>query len=207
MKKRMILLFMVSILALSMSVSSFAANNTNISVLYKEPEIQVNIPASGGLIINPYQIPVKVEQKVQTSQIVHKPFTVINRSQIKIAVNVAVSAQIANGSKMELLGRSVSQDRSGDKVAFLFLDKRVTDPGVDVTGLDWSTNFNSRNHLLISEESNEREAMISLAPADREGSVGAFHIAGNAARYPDEPWNPSVDKVSIEIIFTFRPKG
>ena len=207
MKKQMILLFMVSILALSMSVSSFAANNTKITALYQEPEIQVNIPGSGGLVINPYQLPVTVEQKVQTSQIVHEPFIVINRSQIAIAVDVAVSAKIAEGSTMEFSGRSVAQDRSGDKVVFMFMDKRVTDPGVDATGLDWSTNFNSKNHLLISEEEDEREAMITLASADRERSVGAFHIAGNAARYPDEPWNPNVDKVSIEIVFTFRPKG
>lgn len=211
MKKRIITLLMVGILALSMPVSVFGAYDTKIFALYEEPEIRVNVPAGGGLIINPYSLPVTVDGKVQFAKIINMPWSIENQSNVTVAVDVSVSAEVAANSTMELSERSAAWDRSGDKLAFMFLDRKVTDPGVVLTDLNWfDTVYNMREHIVITEYGDERENFMTLAAANADGTtanggVGAFHIYGDAAPHPDEEWDPSTDKVSIEISYTFRP--
>lgn len=211
MKKRIITLLMVGILALSMPVYVLGVNETKISVLYEEPEIKVNVPTGGGLIINPYGLPITVDGKVQFAKIVNMPWSIENMSNVAVTMDVSVAAEVAAGSTLELSDRSATRDRSGDKLAFMFLDKKVTDPGVVLTDLNWfDTVYNMREHIVITEYGDERENFMTLAAANADGTtanggVGAFHIYGDAAPHPDEEWDPSTDKVSIEISYTFRP--
>ena len=198
MKKRIITLLMVGILALSMPVYVLGVNETKISVLYEEPEIKVNVP-------------ITVDGKVQFAKIVNMPWSIENMSNVAVTMDVSVAAEVAAGSTLELSDRSATRDRSGDKLAFMFLDKKVTDPGVVLTDLNWfDTVYNMREHIVITEYGDERENFMTLAAANADGTtanggVGAFHIYGDAAPHPDEEWDPSTDKVSIEISYTFRP--
>lgn len=215
MKKRITVLLMACILALSMPVSVLAAEGTKITALYKEPAIDVRVSSSataGDLLINPYGLPVTVDGEVRSSaEIISKPWSIQNRSNVALRLDAKVSAQVGTNSKIEFCSRSVKTDRSGDKKVFLFLDYRVTDPDVALSDLNWDETVYSRTkNIIITEYEEEREKIMTLAAADEDGSVanggvGAFCIGGNVAPKPDEAWNPTVDRVAVNVVFTFHP--
>lgn len=213
MKQRIVSLLMVCILALTMPAQAFASETT-ITALYQEPEIKVKVNASnaaGELIINPYSLPMTVEGKVQFAQIVNMPWSIENQSEVAINVDAQVSAEVAEGSTMQLSKKSVKTNESEEKLAFMYLDMKVTDPDVVLTDLNWfETVYSKSRQLLITESINERKKVMTLAAANEDGTtanggVGAFHIYGNANPDPVDDWDPSTDKVTIEVVLTFRP--
>lgn len=211
MKQRIAALMVVCILALS--VPAYSADNTKIRALYREPEIKVYVPSSaeaGELILNPRRLPVKVAGKVSSDEIINTPWTIENQSNVAIAVDAKVSAKVARRSKMELAEQSVKKDKSGYKMAFMFLDTIVTDPDMVVGELDWSSVYNAKKHLVITTSVDERANIMKLAAANEDGTtadggVGAFHIGGDVAPKPEDDWNPAVDALTITVTLTFRP--
>lgn len=210
MKKRVLALLVVCILALSMPARICAAESTRILAVYQMPDINVQVNGAGSVgdvIINPYRLPIAVDGVVKSAEeIYNKPWSVVNKSDVAVRVDAKVSATVAKGSSIELATKSVRSDRSGYKMLFLFLDSKVVDPDTQVSELNWDeTVFSSKKHVVITEFEDERENLMSLAASGKEGSVGAFHIAGNAARKPDEAWDSEVDRVSVNVFFTFSP--
>lgn len=213
MKKKTFVLLMVCILALSMSAAAFAAGSSVIDIyaLYKEPDIEVNVPTAGQFYLNPKSIPLIVDQKVNSSQIINTPWSIENRSKVAISVDAKVSAAINSSSSMYLSTKSFVNSKTRAKGAFIYLDMRVTDPGVNLESLDWEqTVYDGKSQLLVMSYERQFTNIMTLAPAAGNGSVssggvGAFRLCGDANANPFEEWNPNVDNMAVNITLTFRP--
>ena len=213
MKKKTLILLMVCILALSMSVAVFAAGSSKITInaLYREPDIEVNVPAAGEMYLNPKRLPLMIDGHIENGQIINTPWSIENQSEVTISVNAEVYAAINSRSDMTLSTSSLATSTSRNKRAFIYLDKRVTDPGTDLASLDWDqTVYNNKTQILVTEAGLERNNFMTLAGAAADGSVspggvGAFRLCGNAIANPVEEWNPVIDNIAVHITFTFRP--
>lgn len=212
MKRRVLAMLIAAVFAVTISTGVLSLPETTISAIYQEPRIEVLIPSTGELVLNPKSLPVKVEGKVQFSQILNIPWSIENRSNVGVKVDAKVSGQVAKGSTLELSETSVQNYRGEDKYVFMYLDMKVTDPGVDLQNdLDWfHTSFDRRKHMVVTEYEEERENIMTLAPANLDGTVakggvGAFHLNGNATPDPWDEWVPGIDRVTVKIVFTFRP--
>ncbi len=211
MKRRITAALIAIVNAVAVSTGVFSVGETEIKAIYQDPKIEIVVPGTGELLLNPQSLPVRVDGKVQFAQIINKPWAIENRSEVGIKVDAAVTAQVAPGSTLELSERSVKNYRGDDKQVFLYLDMKVTDPGVDIESLNWfETVYNARQQLLVTEYENERENIMTLAPANLDGTVanggiGAFHLYGDATPTPLYGWEPGRDKVTVDIVFTFRP--
>jgi len=211
--KKSLVLFMVCILALSMSAAVFAAGSskTTISALYLEPDIEVNVPSAGEMYLNPKSLPMIVDGHVEDGQIINMPWSIENRSKCAIRVDAEVYAVVNTKSDLILQSRSLANATVRAKRAFIYLDKRVTDPGTDLSSLDWNqTVYDSKAQILVSEAGLERKNFMTLAGVDGNGtalpnSVGAFRLQGDAVANPVDEWNPEVDNIEVHITFTFRP--
>lgn len=211
MKRRITAILIAIVLATTMNLGVFSTGTTEIHAIYKDPKIQIVVPSTGQMLINPGQFPVNVNGTVQSSQIVNTPWSLENYSEVAIKVDAVVTGEVADGSTIEFSSRSVNR-RTRDKLIFLYLDMKVADPGMDLMrDLNWSeTVYNSRKQMLITEDENERANIMLLAPAKLDGSlskggIGAFYLNGNVAPNPEDEWNPDKDKVNVKIAFTFRP--
>ena len=133
MKKRILVLFMACILALSMSAAVFATgvSKVTINALYREPDIEVNVPSAGQMYLNPKSLPMVVDGKVENKQIINIQWSIENQSEVAISVNAKIYATINRKSSMTLSSSSLAASTTRTKRAFIYLDKRVTDPGVD----------------------------------------------------------------------------
>ncbi len=213
MKKKILFLFMVCILALSMSVVIFAAGfaETTINALYREPDIEVNVPSAGQMYLNPKSLPLIVDGHVEDGQIINAPWSIENKSKCAISVNAEVYATINRKSDLILSSYSLANSTTRVKRAFIYLDKRVTNPGMDLSALDWDqTVYDSKVQILITEAGREQNNFLTLLGTGEDGaalpgSVGALRLRGDAVANPREEWNPAVDNIAVHITFTFRP--
>lgn len=213
MKKKAMVLVMVCILALSMSAAVYAAGSSKITIsaLYREPYIKVNVPSAGQMYLNPKKVSLVVNGKVTSDQIINDPWSIENQSECAVSVNATVYATINSRSDLILASASLAGSTSRMKRAFIYLDKRVTDPGTDLSSLNWDqTVYNSSTQILVSETERERNNFMTLAGADESGaglpgSVGAFRLSGDAVQNPSSEWNPAIDNIAVRITFTFRP--
>lgn len=211
MKRRITAVLIAIVFAVTMSISVFSARTTEIHAIYQEPRIEIVVPSTGQMWLNPRSLPVQINGNVEYPQIVNIPWSIENHSEVGIKVDAAVSARVASGSGIELSGSSVKNSKSKEKRIFLFLDMKVTNPGVDVGALDWgSTVYDSKRHMLITDYGNERANIMTLAPTNLDGTlanggIGAFHLDGNVNPDPLGGWNPAKDMVTVKIVFTFRP--
>ncbi len=212
MQRRIAAVFMALVFTVTVSTGVLSAGKTEISAIYQDPKIEVVIPSTGQMLLNPKRLPVQVEGKVQFAQILNIPWSIENHSEVGVKVDAVVSARVAPRSTLELSDRSVANDRGEDKQVFMYLDMKVTDPGVDLReDLNWfDTIYDANRQMLIMDYENERENIMTLAPANLDGTVadggiGAFHINGDATPDPLYEWDPAKDKVTVKIVFTFRP--
>lgn len=213
MKKKTLVLFMVCILALSMSVAVLASGSTKttISALYLEPDIEVNVPSAGQMYLNPKNLPLIINGHVESGQIINTPWSIENRSKCAIRVDAEVYAAINTKSDLLLQSRSLANTTIRAKRAFIYLDKRVTDPNTDLSSLDWDqTVYDNKAQILVTEAGLERKDFMTLAGVDADGtalpgSVGAMRLQGDAVANPLDEWNPAVDNIAVHITFTFRP--
>lgn len=212
MKRRLAAILMVIVSAVTVSTGALSSGTaTEIHALYKEPVIDVRVPSTGQVLLNPESLPVNVGGHVESAQIVSTPWSIENYSEVGVKVDAVVSAEVAGGSTMEFYKRSVKTKKTRKKLVFMFLDMKVTDPGVSLEGLNWpETVYNSKKQILITEKANDRENIMILAPADingnlSNGGIGAFHLGGDAVATPRDAWNPATDKMTVKISFTFRP--
>lgn len=212
MKRRAWAILIAVVFAVTVSTGVLSLPETTIFALYHEPKIEVVVPSTGEMLLNPKSLPVEFEGKVQWAQILHVPWSIENRSEVGIKVDAKVHGEVAKGSSIELCEYSVGNYRGEDKRVFMYLDMKVTDPDVNLRDdIDWTeTVFNRRKHIVVTEYEEERENIMTLAPANLDGTVakggvGAFHLNGNATPDPWDEWVPGIDRVTVKIVFTFRP--
>ncbi len=173
------------------------------------PEINVLVPSGGTMIINPYRMSVEIGATVSSGQIISEPAFIENYSDVDIQVDVAITAEINEGSTMTLATSSTAGSASTSKKAFIYFEMHAADTD-DWTRVAWDSAYSSKSHVKVSattENSKENIAVLSACTMDGDvapGGYGAFRLTGDAIASPRKAWTED-DGLSVNIVFTFTP--
>lgn len=205
MKKRLSLGLVLSLLLAVLSTSAGAVSKTTTRIVAEPylPDIQIEVvvPASGNVYINPKQLPVKIGATIQDNQIVSDAFVMENLSEVPLSVSVDVTGKVKTGSKMTLSSASTADSTSTLKRAFLFFEIHAAS---DPDSVAWSDSYDEDQHIVIRTIKRTVKNIVTLGSADQAKRYGAFRLAGDCTQEPKEAWT-SKDGVTVDVIFTFSP--
>ena len=155
-----------------------------------EDLIDVLVPSSGELVINPYGLEVDMDGGVSTDQIVHSCQTLINLSDFPVIVDVSVTGTIPAESGAEFVSAPPAQDAPGKDV-FLYAEFQP-DPSA------WVSEYLGLPCQILADASGENVMILEA------GGEGYFRIFGAMSVYPEEPWSDT-DTFGAVLSFTFTP--
>ena len=155
-----------------------------------EDLINVLVPSSGELVINPYGLEVDIDGGVATDQIVHSCQTLINLSDFPVIVDVSVTGTIPAESGAGFVSAPPAQDAPGKDV-FLYAEFQQ-DPSV------WVGEYWGLPYQVLADASGENVLTLEA------GGEGYFRMFGTMSVYPEEPWSDT-DTFGAVLSFTFTP--
>jgi hypothetical protein len=244
--KKVMSLALAAAMAASLSIPASASTaaktedttNRSLSVdgAYQAVDIAVVVPTTGTVIINPYALPVEIGKdasnnavKVKNQQIVTKPLTLKNQSDIDLDINVSATATVKGN--LALATAAVTPADEKKNTAFLYLDveastltgatSAVTEAAIaeawdDITWTGYDASSVATNVLALTKSGTAatKEKMGTLAASDvntdgsfkeyKNGSIAYVGLVGSVAQNPTTAW-AAKDGVSVKIAFTFVP--
>lgn len=166
------------------------------------PVIEVLVPSSGQVIINPYCLPVELDGQTSTDQIVSAPLILENRSTIPVSVSASVTGTVPPGSDVSFAAAPPMPD-SPVKEIFLYAEfHAVPEPAFQPS---WSGLYSdSTNQLMVGFQSAAKADVLRLEAGGTACSWGALRLFGSAAVSPMVPWQAG-DDIQATFVFSFTP--
>jgi hypothetical protein len=214
---------MAVVMALSMSVTTFADDNTTTisgngkfsgsvtaTGTTNVPVIAVTVPSTAAFVINPYGIPYNIQVSTDSLteisgdeddpdlSIVSPEYTIKSTSNIGLNVDVKLQATIPSGSKISLASKDLT-GRETSKSAFIYFEiKEQSDSFKD-------SYDKSNNQIVLSKRATTRKS-VCFIPAGTESSPSEAECKffGSVVANPKTAWTEN-DKVTATIVFTFTP--
>ena len=166
------------------------------------PVIEVLVPSSGQVIINPYCLPVELDGQTATDQIVSAPLILENRSTIPVSVSASVTGTVPPGSGVSFAAAPPMPD-SPVKEIFLYAEfHAVPEPAFQPS---WSGLYSdSTNQLMVGVQSAAKADVMRLEAGGTACSWGVLRLFGSAAVSPMVPWQAG-DDIQATFVFSFTP--
>lgn len=206
-KKRVLSCAMAGVLAVSMAVPAFATaspapnKSTNITGAYVDIVIDVNVPTTGTAQVNPYGLPVKLDDdgtnKITGEQIVTKPLLLVNNSDSNLNVSASVTATATGDLRFATAAPTASDTY---KSAFVYLQMKPTaldnsdkaqgtDTGIQGVGTNevnavfagWKQDYAAAKDLVLNGTSAAtKDKMATLAASTISTTGGTTTVSWNA---------------------------
>lgn len=159
------------------------------------PVIQVAVPQTGQIIINPYGLPVNTVDGISMDQIVGEPLPITNQGGAPVAVLASVVGSIADLSGIVFVSEPPRAD-AREKEIFLYAEFKDNESF-------WSGGYvSAENQLLITEQVSETKNVLTLD----KGGTGWFQLFGSTAIYPEDNWCAD-DVFRVTVMFTFTSES
>lgn len=160
----------------------------------EEPVIDVLVPQSGHVIINPYHMEVDLpDGGVSRDQIINPMQTLVNFSTVPVQVDAWVVGQLPPESMARFVDLPPAPDAE-EKEIFMYAEFR-TDPAM------WSGWYGDMDdQILVTGFGAFKENVMTLDL----GAEGYFRLFGAMADNPDEMWE-SADAPDVTVTFSFTP--
>lgn len=203
MKKRLALCLIAALLLLPPVPARASSGNTVITAEPYLPDIKIEVvvPASGNVYINPNRLPIEVDASIENKQIISDSLAIENLSDVPLSVSVEVTGTIKSGSDLRLASESTVGEDTTAKRAFMFFEiQSVSDP----SAVTWSNVYREDKHILIRESTRTGKNIIILGAADQAKRYGVFRVNGDCVQNPRDAWTEK-DGVEVEVAFTFSP--
>ena len=157
------------------------------------PIINVIVPESGQVIINPYRMPVDLgEGKVQ-EQIINPMQTLVNLSTVPVQVDAWAVGTISPESRAQFVNLMPAPDAKAKEI-FMYAEFQ-NDSAL------WSGWYGDMpNQILISAFGMSKANVLTLDP----GAEGYFRLFGSMTDFPAEMWD-TVDAPNVTVTFSFTP--
>lgn len=155
------------------------------------PVIQVSVPASGRIGLNPYHMDIPTSAGTSADQIVHEPQIIINGSDFPVRVSARAVGKLGPESGARFVSAPPAAD-ARDKEIFLYME--FQNDLAFWTGAygDWP------NQLLVTDFGGEKADVMTL---DAMG-VGYFRLFGAMTDSPFEMWGET-DAPDVTLALTF----
>ena len=227
-KKRIASAALAGALALSMAAPAFASSNSVITGNYKEIRLAVTVPTTGKAVINPYGLPIALNDNYNISgQGISNaaPLTVQNRSAVPLKVNVSItSAPLADSTFKFETGSSLSTTETENKglvkfemfPALALTEAKLEDEDTLIGGfaaLDSANALPAGGVQLkgVAVTPDAATNILTLREGSADGSLQAggaayFRLTGEAVKAPTTAWK-ATDGFTATIAFTFEPSA
>lgn len=204
-KKPLFLLMALLMLASLVSPASAAEmgnrRSTEIeAVCSRLPEIRVTVPPAMNVVINPYKIPIVIQDKQVGDQIISDPVALKNESEVPLKVSVSIETVIKEGSDMRLRSESTLDQGLTSKTAFIYFEiQAVSDPD----NVAWNEKYDEEKHQVVRPGTRIKKDIVTLGAEGKPLSYGAFRLTGDCVAAPRSPWTEA-DRIDVSIAFTFK---
>ena len=155
--------------------------------------INVIVPSTGHMVINPYRLAVRPDGVETTAQLVHAPQALTNLSDFPVTVNVTASASLPRESEAVFVHAPPAPDAKAKEV-FLYAEFQARPDWWEGACLDLP------NQLPVSPHGASAGNVLTL---DAQGE-GWFRLFGALASSPASAWSDT-DTFGAVLTFTFAP--
>lgn len=155
--------------------------------------VEVTVPQTGRIILNPYGLPTEIGGETTREQIASETMPIINNGDTPVIISARAAGWISGQSSMVYVTAPPMEDTL-EKEIFLYAEFQKEDDG-------WLGSYSGEdNQILITEGISAVQEVLTLDAA----SQGMFRMFGATAVSPAEPWCAE-DSVSVTFTFTFTP--
>ena len=212
MRKQLLCAILALVLLISAQPAAMATSNqrgTEFTTTTKLPTINVTVPGKGSVVINPLGLPVSIGGTDSTDQIVCTPRQLINKSDVRLSVDISVTGAVKEGSDMELAS-SPTGGAGTVKKAFVYFEIHQADTD-DLDHFEgWDEEYDPLEHIVVENGIEHEVEEIMILPAKTldggiaPGGYAPFRLAGDAVKNPDNAWKKT-DGINVVIAYTFTP--
>ncbi|MDE6936139.1 MAG: hypothetical protein K2P26_11060 [Oscillospiraceae bacterium] len=185
------------------------ARSIEITADCRIPIIQVTVPSSGEVYINPLELPVDIGTgRRYSGQIFSTPACIANESEVPMQVDLTLTASVREGSTMTLASAPTGGEGTA-KSAFVYFEMQQSDTD-NPKRVYWDPKYDPAKHIVIQDGmSIKKPKIMTLPPMTREGWVAdggyaPFRLTGDAVRDPTDEWTEK-DGIDVTVAFTFTP--
>ena len=214
--KKIISMFLALVMALALAVPAFATSGTvKVDSSLQLPTLNVVLPTTASMIMNPYKMEVKVNPKDTTTvndQIVSATMEVKNLSDIDVQVGIKVQGTIKNTADTKPAFAAGTTASSSAKEAWIYVAFEIGNTGMTVS----DTNGTGGGTVVLTTAEQEVTDFASNAsPASGNtlkasankkdpatNGVLGFKFFGDIS--PVTSWTDK-DTMAANIAFTFTP--
>lgn len=154
-----------------------------------EEVINVAVPATGEVILNPYRLPVEMNGVETDGQVIHQAQSMINYSSFPVSVNVLATGSVWDARFVE----NPPVFNSGSKEIFLYAEFQSCPDG-------WLGFYQAApNQLLITEYGTAGQNVLTLDA----GGTGYFRLFGGMSTRV-QPWWSSDNALRVTLAYSFE---
>lgn len=209
MKRKLIAILTTVLVLLSvppMSASALVTNSSStvleVECLVPDITVEVTVPGSSRVYINPLSIPVSMGGTINDGQILSELAYIENRSTVPVSVSATVTGTVNPGSSLELRTRSTEGVHLTTKQAFIYFEMQAADSPANVS---WDDSYDRKKHIPVYYDVEEKEDFLTLGAVSQDMRYGVFRLTEDCVAEPvDDPWTFK-DGVTATVAFTFRP--
>lgn len=208
--KKVLSLVLAMALILAVAVPAFATEttltdpakaatgaSTTVTATPKVPTINVVVPKTASVVVNPYQMSVGEGAAASQDQIISATSYITNKSDIKLNVGVSVTGKAGSGVTL------ASATAVSEKTNSVFLKFGINNSADNTSPLDFST-LPAANTVVVSATKQDITGLELAATTESAPNYLAFAVTGDAATAPDKPWTAAMT-VTTTVAFTFTP--
>lgn len=159
--------------------------------------VQMRVPSSGQVLVNPYGYPIKTSCGTTDEQIISSTQYLVSRSSVPISVSVEVEGTHSDPDAEFVTG----EPDPTAKELFIYAEFQPVEDGEDPV---WIGSYTGADCQVLINES-KADAVVIPSGEDTRGIV-AFRLFGAVSVEPDKGWT-SDDALSVKMNYKFVPLG
>lgn len=168
----------------------------------EETVIDVTVPGSGELVINPHRLPVEMNGETVRDQIVNAGQILTSHSEVPVIVSASLTVNTEQSGGLTVTGQPIASGER-EKLGYLYVEfQNLAD---SEAAADWSGKYTgASNQLLAKDGAASSGEVLQIGAGDGTPAYAAYRLFGELSENPERGWQ-SGDKLSVTVSFTFRP--
>lgn len=209
-------------LALSLSAPAFAAEELSQSTEYEGsmsvPTINITVPDSGTVVLNPYKLSVTPQGgSATTDQIINATSHITNASNVALNVSATVTGKLPTGKKDVTFATATTNNPAKPLTTnAIFMYFEIGPAASDTAEASWPEGYVAKpaadqevKQILVKSGATTVNNLLTLesgvnASGSAAPTYAAYRLTGDIVSAPTRAWAED-DNVSASVAFTFTP--